>query len=489
MQRVNFLIPPAINGGRIPERVFGCTYGLYAIPNVFILTYAAVLMEAGHSVKVTDAPVEGMKPKEFVPFLEKDDSDVYIFYSVNLSKELDKLARENIRRIRGNKKIIFCGPAPAWDPEYFIFDENCYIVRGEGDFTILDLINYFDGKLKGPLEAISGISFKKSGGGGEVINNPYRELIEDLDDLPIPARELINRDLYFNPKLKERPFTAMLTTRGCPFQCTYCVPCSLSFAAKLEYNRHKNTVNSIPGVRYRSSRKVIEEFKSLFEQGYRTVSIIDDEFVLNKKRTVEICKGIEKFKMRWGCLARADSLTDNEVVSAMAKAGCVYIDIGIESFNQAILDDVRKGIKLDTFYEAIKILKGNNIAPKLNILIAASSLETVETIKKTIEESIRLDPDMVMFSICNPFPGTEFYRQAQEKGWLVYGDYVPVDVQKKSIIEYPHLKKKQIEKMVRKANFKFFLNPRFIIKNIFRFKTPKDFFLAFKSLIKKLTGW
>ncbi len=487
MQKVSFLTPPAINGGRIPERVFGCTYGLYAIPNIFILTYAAILREAGHLVKVRDAPVEGMKVKDFLPYLENDDSDIYIFYSVNLSKEQDRLAVENIRTSSRNKFVIFCGPAPAWDPEYFLFDDRCFTVRGEGDFTIRDLVDYFDGRLKGSLENITGITFRDHQ--GRIIHTHYRELIEDLDVLPVPARDLIRRDLYYNPKLKERPFTAMLTTRGCPFQCTYCVPCSLSFATKLEYNRHKKTVNSVPKVRFRSAGKVIEEFRALSEQGYRTVSIIDDEFVLDKKRTVEICEGIKSLKMRWGCLARADSLVDDEVVRAMAYSGCVYTDIGIESFSQDILDDVKKGIKLETFYEAMKILKMNGIAPKLNILIAASSLETAETIKKTIRESIRLEPDMVMFSICNPFPGTEFYQKARENGWLVYKDYVPVDVQKKSIIEYPHLKKGQIERLVRKANFRFFLNPRFILKNIFRFKTPKDFFLAFKSLIKKLTGW
>ncbi len=487
MEKITFLIPPALHNNRIPERVFGCTFSIYPIPNIFLLGYAAVLKKAGYDVSVMDAPVMGMKTVEFYGWLADDISNIYVFYSVNLSKEIDKEVFQQIRTFRGSLPVIFCGPAPTTDPEFFLFDTGCFVARGEGDLTIPELIDFITDKSVKNLNDIQGINYLNTV--NKSVRNPGRELIENLDDLPFPAREMIHKELYYNPKLKERPFTTVLTSRGCPFQCTYCVPSSLSFAVKLEYNIGRGTTNGIPKVRFRSPKIVIEEFTRLQSEGYKTVSIIDDDFVLNAERTIEICAGIKSLGIKWGCLARADSLLDDSLIKAMADSGCIYIDIGIESFNQDILDDIKKGIKLETFYEAIKLLKKHGIQSKLNILLAASPLETKGTMMETIRESIRLEPAMVMFSICNPFPGTEFYNRAKKEGWMVYGDYVPVDLQKKAIIEYPHLKKRVIEKMVKKANFDFFLSPRFILKNIFRFKNPIDFLLAFKSLTKKLTGW
>lgn len=480
--KVTFLIPPPLAKKRVPERVFGCSYGLYPIPNIFILTFASILRNDGNEVSVLDAPIMKISNKNFFDFLSADKSNCYIFYSVNLSKDLDVFTAQKIRKLKKDCPIIFCGPAPTFDPDYFLFDVNSYVVRGEPDYTLKELINYLNEPSRFNRLAIKGVAFFD---GTKLVNTPSRELIENLDELPFPARDLINRDLYYNPKLSLRPFTAVMTSRGCPYRCSFCVPSSLTFARKLEYQKIMG-IQKIPKVSFRSAQNVIAEFKLLREQGYKAVSIIDDEFVLKKDRVKKICTGIKDLGIQWGCLARADQLLDEELVKMLSEAGCQYIDIGIESFNQKILDDLHKDLKVAFFPQVIANLRKYGIEPKLNILVAASPLETKATLQKTIRAAIRMKPAVIMFNIANPFPGTEFYQRAKENGWLVFGDYRPVDVQKESIIQYPHLTKSEIEHIVKYANFKFYTNPTFILTNLKKLLRPKDFINALKSLFKKL---
>jgi anaerobic magnesium-protoporphyrin IX monomethyl ester cyclase len=481
--KITFLIPPPLDNKRVPERVFGCTYGLYPIPNIFILQYASILRNSGNQVNVVDGPITGITGKDFLDFLKKDKSDAYIFYSVNLSADLDTRVGKIIRKLHKNTPLIYCGPAASVYKENFLFDNNVYVVRGEADYALNDLISFLAGTLNCNLNDIKGITYLKN---KTPFSTPTRALIENLDELPFPARDLINRDLYYNPKLKIRPFTAVMTSRGCPYRCKYCVPSSLTFARKLEYQKEKG-YDKIPKVTYRSADNVIAEFELLKEEGYKAVSIIDDEFVLKNERVKEICKGIKDLKIKWGCLARADHLLDEELILLLKEAGCQYVDIGIESFNQEILDDIKKNIKVETFYKAADILKRYGVEPKLNILIAASPLETKSTVKSTINEALKLNPGVNMFNICNPFPGTEFYREAMKNKWFIYGDYLPVDVQKQSIIEYPDLKKHDIERMVKIANIKTFFRFSFIFRNLKKFVSIRELKYALISLLKKLS--
>jgi len=479
---VLFLNPPSEDNKRVPERVFGCTYGLYPIPNIFILTFASILRDVGNHVEVIDAPIIGMDTTSFYKYLSGKLNCCFILYSVNLSAELDISTAKKIRNQNPAEPIIFCGPAPTYQPEKFIFGDRIFVARGEPDWTLRELIRYLSGDSKISLKEIKGISYLSN---GKIIDNPMRDLITELDALPFPARDLIIQKRYYNPKLKERPFTVMLTSRGCPYRCSFCVPCSLTFARKIEYQRY-NGLERIPPVAFLSSEKVIVEFELLKKEGYKVVSIIDDEFLLKPQRVKEICQGIRKLGLKWGCLARADHLNNEELIQLMAVAGCQYVDIGVESFNQKILDDLKKQLNVSAIPRAVKLLKKYKIEPKLNILISASPLETQQTIKETINRAFSLKPGLVMFNICAPFPGTELYNRVMENNWFVQKDYYPADVQKESIIQYPHLKKEEIEKIVHEANRTFFLQPYFIISHLKMVLNLKNLFTSIRSLFKKL---
>ncbi len=471
--KITFLVPPPIDG-KIPERVAGCAYLLYYVPNVFLLNAAAVLEKEGFDVKYIETTIKKWDGGHFLAFLKEDLSDVYSFYSVNLSQNADFQALRDIREIRGDVPIIFFGPAPSDRPAEFVVDDNTYVVRGEPEYTMLDLVKALEAKSS--IESIKSVSFRTN---NEIIHNANREPIEDLDALPFPARHLLEeRDVYYNPKLGKRPFTAVCTSRGCSYRCIYCVPSSLSFSRELEYKHH---VGKKPAVKKRSPENVIEEFKLLKSLGYKAVNVQDDQFVWGEERTIKICEGIKDLGIVWGCSARSDHLNE-PIVKAMAAAHCKFIDLGVESFNQEILDYVRKDIDVRKNEEAIKLVKKYGINAKINIMLGASPQETAATIKKNMEEVKRLKVDQVMYNIANPFPGTEFYKIAKENKLFVYGDYKPVNVAKEANIAYPHLGKAELENAVRRANFEFFLTPRFILKNIRRLGSLDSLKAMFRKL-------
>ena len=471
--KITFLVPPPIEG-KIPERVAGCAYLLYYVPNIFLLSAAAVFEKAGYEVRYIETTIKKWQRGHFLAYLKEDLSDVYCFYSVNLSQETDIHALNDIRNLRGDVPVIFFGPAPSDRPAEFVVDNDSYVVRGEPEYTMVELLKALHSKSS--VNGIKSVSFIDN---GEIIHNVNREPIEDLDVLPFPARHLLEeRDVYYNPKLGKRPFTAVCTSRGCSYRCIYCVPSSLSFSRELEY---KHYLGKKPPVRKRSPENIIEEFKLLRSQGYKAVNVQDDQFVWGEERTIKICEGIKDLDIVWGCSARSDHLTE-PIVKAMAEANCKFIDLGVESFSQEILDYVRKDIDVKKNEEAIKLVKKYGISAKVNIMFGASPIETMDTIKKNMEEVKRLKVDQVMYNIANPFPGTDFYKIAKDNKLFVYGDYKPVNVAKEANIAYPHLSKKDLEDAVRRANFEFFLTPRFIIKNIRRLGSLDSLKAMFKKL-------
>src|SRR3990167_8188957 len=471
--KITFLVPPPIDG-KIPERVAGCAYLLYYVPNIFLLSAAAVLEKAGYEVRYIETTIKKWQRGHFLAYLKEDLSDVYCFYSVNLSQGTDIYALNDIRNLRGDVPVIFFGPAPSDRPAEFVVDNDSYVVRGEPEYTMVELLKALHSKSS--VNGIKSVSFMDN---GEIIHNVNRELIEDLDSLPFPARHLIEeKEVYYNPKLGKRPFTAVCTSRGCSYRCIYCVPSSLSFSRELEY---KHYLGKKPPVRKRSPENIIEEFKLLRSQGYKAVNIQDDQFVWGEERTVKICEGIKDLGVVWGCSARSDHLTE-PIVKAMAEAHCKFIDLGVESFNQEILDYVKKDIDVKKNEEAIKLVKKYGISAKINIIFGALPLDTMDTIKRNMEEVKTLKVDQVMYNIANPFPGKDFYKIAKENKLFVYGDYKPVNVAKEANIAYPHLGKTDLEKAVRRANFEFFLTPRFILKNVRRLGSLDSLKAMFRKL-------
>jgi anaerobic magnesium-protoporphyrin IX monomethyl ester cyclase len=466
--KVTFLIPPVLDGTSNVERCSGCNYGLYFFPLLPVLCIATLLKGKTGGISILDFPAQKKTIKDFRDFIAADDSDIYVFYTVFLCQETDRLARKMIRGLRKEARFIFCGPQPTSSPESFLDEPDTFVVRGEPEFVTRELIAAL--KEKSGLEKIKGISYL--GKGSSIIHNPAEPFIEDIDQVPIPDRSLLDHRSYCNPKLRKRPHTAIITSRGCFGRCWFCVPNSLDYARELEY---KKVFGRKPPARLHSARRVIEEFSEIARLGFKSVTVIDEQFLWDEKRTLEICAGIKDLNLEWGCLARPDKISE-EVGRAMGEAGCRFIDLGMESADEEVLKAIRKDMTLQDTEKAMVILKKNKIEIEINVLLGATPKETKESIKKTLAAVKRLKPDYVLFSIANPFPGTDFYNAAKKEGWMIYGDYVPVDPAKTSIISYPHLSKKELEDFIAWASFSYYFSPLYLFRQVLKVRSPRDFF-------------
>lgn len=481
--KVTFLTPPSLDKHKPAERTAGCTRVVYDMVNIYELTVAALLERDGFDVRYKNFVLDKASPADCFAFLEGDDSDVYFLWTVNLSIPTDRQVEAFIHSRRADAWCIFLGPGGTYFTSSLLSHPRSLVVRGEPEETVHELMQLLrDG---GDWRGVKGISYLPDGSGDGIASNPPRPLIKDLDSLPFPAIHFVKDHVFFNPKLKVTPYMAMVTSRNCPFHCIYCVPSSLTFAREIEYKKEHD--GRKPPVGFRSVENVVEEIDQLAAQGYKAIGFMDDNFIVTEKRLKGIGEALLRHGIAWGCQARVDAITDN-VAAMLRKYGCQYVDLGVESFNDDILRYIKKGITEEQIHRAIALLKEHGVPVKLNILIGTSPLETKETIKDTLRKAKALKVDQVMFNIVSPFPATEFYDLAKENGWIEGGEYVPTDVQRNSILSYPNLSSKDMERLLFRNNLRFFLSPAFIWRNIRKFSSFKEFCGAAKALWIKLFG-
>ena len=483
------IIPPAKGGFKVPERIYGCSYNIYPQPDLPMLYIAAALEKINCKITYWDYVTDEKDWTHLEKNLEKNKFDAYVFHTVLLSQKIDLETAKLIRKQNKNAPIIFFGPQPTHFPKNFMLDEQMYIIRGEPEESIQHFFKEIQ-KKNPELKTIRGLTFKRN---NKIIRNDSFGIIKDINQIPFPARHLIikNKDKFFNPKLKKRPMTVMLTSRGCPYRCYFCVPNALSWARELEWKKDHD--GKKPPITVRSAENIIEEFKEIKKLGYNSVSIIDDMFLVGaKQRIIDICEGIKDLGIEFGILARADHTLDMDILHALKKGGCQYIDLGVESFNAKILKYIKKDLNPKIIRKSIKCIRKAGLEPKINIMFGTCPLDTKEEIKKTIKRACQLPVDYAMFSITTPFPGTEFETVALKNGWIVKKRYdemlKELDPSKSSLISYPHLSAEELEKLTRLANRRFYLRPKRILKQLKKIKNKKDFVDTVKGGFQLIKG-
>jgi hopanoid biosynthesis associated radical SAM protein HpnJ len=313
-----------------------------------------------------------------------------------------------------------------------------WVARKEFDFTCQEIAA---GK---PLEDVSGISFRKD---GRIVHNPERKLIESFDDLP-SVMDVYARDLdierYYIGYLKH-PYVSHYTGRGCPAQCTFCLwPQTVG--------GHKYRARSPQGV-----AREMAHARDLFPQA-KEFFFDDDTFTAYAPRAREIAKELGKLGITWSCNARAN--VSYETLKTMRDNGLRLLLVGYESGNQGILDNIKKGIRLEEAREFTRNCR------KLGITIHGTFIlglpgETPGTIRETIEFAKEMDPFSLQVSLAAPYPGTELYRQAQENGWFsTDAGLVDERGQQLAALEYEGLTREEIFASVERFYREYFFRPR-----------------------------
>jgi hopanoid biosynthesis associated radical SAM protein HpnJ len=313
-----------------------------------------------------------------------------------------------------------------------------WVGRKEFDFTCQDAARGL------PLGEIAGLSYRRD---GRVIHNPERAMITRFDDLP-SVMDVYQRDLdiskYYIGYL-QHPYVSHYTGRGCPAQCTFCLwPQTVG--------GHQYRARSPEGVarEMAHARKLFPAVKEFFFD--------DDTFTAYAPRARAIAEQLGKLGITWSCNARAN--VSYETLKTMRDNGLRLLLVGYESGNQQILDNIKKGIRLEQAREFTRNCR------KLGITIHGTFIlglpgETHETIRQTIEFAKEMDPFSLQVSLAAPYPGTELYRQAQENGWIREGaDLVGSHGEQLAALEYQDLSREEIFAYVEKFYREYFLRPR-----------------------------
>jgi len=437
--------PPAPDGGiwiRSQHRVGRRSRENMIWPQVSLVQMAAMLHPT-YKVKVIDAIAERMGWKEFERQLDRFQPNYYLTQVTAPTLQNDMYGAF-LARARGAKTIAFgthVTPIPV--ETMLAFPALDFILYGEPDLSIRDLLDTLENRAteRPPeiqkmfdretafrtsmkietegLGSVLGIVWRK---GDEIIQNMARPFVE-LDDLPIPMHHLLPLQTYKMPMMKG-PFTFIVSSRGCPAGCTFCI-------------KH---VSYQFGVRVRSAAKIMEELWILKKLGISNIHMYADLFTVNRDQVVELCNMMidQKIGIKWTCNSRVDYV-DEEMLKLMRKAGCWFISWGLESANPDILKHAHKGITPERVRKALLWSNGAGIKNWGYFIIGLPG-ETETTIQETITYAKSLPLDIALFHIAAPYPGTPFFFEVVKEGWFRKGTrWEQVDMDKETVLDYPDL--------------------------------------------------
>ncbi len=422
-------------------------------PPLGILYIGKSLEDEGHNVKIIDFNTEENPKEALIESLSSTDVVGLSIYTM-MYKEAANIA-ELIKKTNPDIPIIIGGSHCTYHPEKALKDipaaDIC--VEGEGEFVIKDIMKALNGTKK--FSELPGVQYRDEG--KIKVGKPVK-IIMDLDSISFPARHLINKYEYGtldNTDFYKQKFTAMITSRGCPFKCRFCTRKNLS----------------LKKFRARSADNVINELKEINKK-HGSVMIVDDNFLLDKKRVHKILDGIIKNNLDMEIYiegARVDS-ADRGLYKKMKQAGVKHIYFGIESGNQDVLDLYRKEITLPQIRKAVNLSREMNFFTIGNFILGAPN-ETKKHLEQTIKFACSLPLDIAIFNPLIYLQGSDLWLEAVKNGKLKNDENSIADSRK----GLSNFTKEELEKYCKKATKRFYLRPSYIIRQIIQSIINKDF--------------
>ena len=435
------------------------------MPPLGLMYVAAYLKKyTNHEIKILDCLIEKINHTQLEEKIRQEEPDVVGITTLTFTL-IDVLkAAKIIRQINPNIKIVLGGPHVNIYPEETLnFPEIDYLILGEGEKPFKDLIDNINQTKN--LYKFKGIAFKD---GNKIINNGPRELIQNLDELPFPARGLVLNEKYSSVLSENNPVTTLFSSRGCPFRCSFC-----------------NRAHLGKTFRARSAKNVVDEIEECKKIGIGEIFIYDDTFTIDRQRVLDICSEIKKrnLKIHWDVRARVDTV-DEKMLNQMESAGCERIHYGVEAGTEKILKVLNKGITLEQVEKAFKLTRKIGIQTLAYFMIG-SPQETRKDIMETIKFSKKIKPDFVCFSITTPYPQTDIYTLGLKEKILPYdfwqkfaenpqSDFIPE-------IWEEELSREELFLLFKKAYHSFYLRPNYILNKILKLKSFKELFIKAKT--------
>ena len=430
---------------------------------IYLSYVVSALEKAGFEVEFLDGILEELSISDFVRKVEQINPQMIIIECSTPSIDYDLLTAKGLKGKNKDLFVVLVGSHPTFFHKE-IMKENKFIdaiCRGEFDFTARDLAKAFsEGK---DLKKVKGITYRD---GERVCINEDRPLIQNLDQIPFPARNIVRDKNYRQGTFTGRHSTTMVSSRGCPYQCVFCL-----------------WPNTLYGHKYRmrSAENVVDEIEEAVKKyGIDEIYFDDDSFALDKKRVLRICELIKKrnLKVRWITQCRVNSIRDEEIANMMKEAGCHYIRFGVESGSQKMLNTMKKGITLNQVEKAFRICRKVGIKTQAFFLFGIPG-ETWQTIDESIEFAKKIKPNSAQFAIAIPHPGTELYEICKKNGWIKYNSWEDFSACN-SLIGTDKLSRKDLEKARIRAYRKFYFRADYVLSTAFKIQNLGEF----RSIVK-----
>jgi len=416
------------------------------------LAYATgVLEEEGFDVRLVDAPAQGKGPGDVIDLVRDFQPAMAVIDTSTPSIYNDVAIAARIKEIVPGCTTVLVGPHVSALPEETLGLDPAIdvIARGEYDYTLRDLARAVE---KGTdFESVQGITFRRD---GKILRTQDRPLIDDLDQLPLVSKvyqkHLHVRDYFY--AICQHPEVTIITGRGCPHHCTYCV-----YPQTFQGRRY----------RARSPESVLEEFEYITRTFpfVKEIFIEDDTFTVERNRCREICRRLIQAGIRisWTANSRAD--VDFETLKLMKQAGCRLLCVGVESGNQQVLNNIKKGMSLKRIRRFFRDAKRAGILVHGCFLVGNRG-DNRQTLEETLSFAKELNPDTAQFFPLMVYPGTEAYQWAKKENNVLTEDFsqwVTKEGLHNCVVKMSDLTNADLVAFCDRARREFYLRPGYVV--------------------------
>lgn len=404
----------------------------------FFLAYAAALLKkAGHQVSVVDGVTLDLSHDEFLARVKSKAPDVYVFEPMNVALDHDLQTVRRLRESLPQLCTIAVGPLIAGLADQVLAPDSPipYVIQGEYELALRDLVASLAAGRRD--HTLAGLAFRE---GDRIIKNGFTPLIDPLDLLAPPARELFPDDeqpsteWYMDQLSQYHPVVQMHASRRCPYHCYFCL-WNQVFYRRGKYRMH-------------SPLRVVDEMEqAVRDWGAHEIYFDDDDFTISKKQVQAICDELirRRLNVKWSCQGDAINL-DEETLRKMAQAGCIGLKFGVESADERVMSRIKKPVQLEKVRALCDFCARNGIRTHGTFSFGLLN-ETRESMAKTLAFACSLDMDSAQFSIATPYPGTEFFEQAASHLDVHNPElWTQLDGGSQSLIDYEGLPKEEISR-------------------------------------------
>lgn len=410
-----------------------------------------------HPVEVLDAQPPGWDYVELEEVLRGRSFDLVGITAMTFTLIDVILTCQVVRKVAPEATIVLGGPHVHLFPDETIRrPEVDFLILGEGELVFKRFLDVFERPEM--WRGLEGLVYLDDN--GEVRNNGVAPSTDDLDSLGFPARHLLETSDYTSLLGRSNTITTMMTSRGCPYRCTFC-------------DRPYSPVLS--GFRWNSAQHVADEMERCIELGIDEAFIYDDTFSVRRDRVFELCDEIKKrgLNFRWDVRAHVNTVTP-ELLQAMAEAGCDRIHYGVESGNDRMLKVIKKNSTVQRIKDAFRWTREAGMET-LAYFIIGQQTETAEDMQDSIRLARELDPNYVHFTIFCPYPGTEIYFQGLKAGIIKEDVWRLFAEDPRPGFELPvweeNFSRRELQEQLVKCYKGFYLRPSYVARGLLRIRT------------------